>query len=52
MTTFRRLPITSTGLLLAIVSAIIAMSAVGRPMVSGPGRLTGRTVTVDVPGWA
>ena len=50
MTTFRRLPITSTGLLLAIVSAIIAMSAVGRPMVSGPGRLTGRTVTVDVPG--
>ena len=50
MTNLRRQPITSTGLLLAVIAAIVAMSAVGRPMVSGPGRLTGLPVTIDVPG--
>ncbi len=50
MTTFRRQPITSTGLLVAVISAIVAMSAVGRPIVSGPGRLTGLPVAITVPG--
>jgi hypothetical protein len=50
MMPFRRQPMTSAGLLLAAVSAIIAISAVGRPIVSGPGRVTGLPVSIDVPG--
>jgi hypothetical protein len=50
MTSFRRQPITSTGLLLAILSAVIAMSAAGRPVASGPGRVAGRHLAVNLPG--
>lgn len=39
----------SGGLVLAIVSSLIAMAAAGRPIVSGPGRVAGRHLVIDLP---
>lgn len=39
----------SAGLVLAIVSSLIAISAAGRPLVSGPGRVAGRHLVIDLP---
>ena len=41
--------LTSGGLVLAIVSSLIAMAAAGRPLVSGPGRLPGQHLVIDLP---
>lgn len=39
----------SAGLMLGIVSALIAMAAAGRPLVSGTGRTAGRQLVIDLP---
>ncbi len=39
----------STGLALGILSALIAMAAPGRPLVSGPGRVAGHRLVIDLP---
>jgi len=39
----------SVGLMLGIISALIAMAAAGRPLVSGPGRVAGHQLVIDLP---
>jgi hypothetical protein len=39
----------SAGLVLGIISGLIAMAAAGRPLVSGPGRVAGRHLVIDLP---
>jgi len=48
--TLTRQRLTSAGLVLAIVSSLIAMGAVGRPLVSGPGRVAAHHLVIDLPG--
>lgn len=49
MKQFRRQPITTIGLLLGILSAVIAMTAAGRPLVTGPARVTGAPLAINLP---
>jgi hypothetical protein len=49
MDNLTRQRLTSGGLVLAIFSSLIAMTAAGRPLVSGPGRIAGRTLVIDLP---
>jgi hypothetical protein len=46
---FRRLPITTTGLLLGVLAAVVAMTAAGRPIVTGPARVSTVTLAINLP---
>ncbi len=41
--------LTSAGLVLAIISSLIALGAVGRPLVSGPGRIARHQLVISLP---
>ena len=41
--------LTSAGCVLAIISSLIAIGAAGRPLVSGPGRITGHPLVISLP---
>jgi len=47
--TLTRQRLVSAGLVLGIISAVIAMAAAGRPLVSGPGRVAGSHLVIDLP---
>jgi len=44
-----RQPLLSAGLVLGIISGLIAMAAPGRALVSGPARVAGRHLVIDLP---
>ena len=49
MKQLRRQPITTIGLLLGVLSAVIAMTAAGRALVTGPARVTSAPLAIDLP---